>query len=437
MQPIGRFACLYGTLFLMLLPALVLAGSRTEQPAEFRLLDPASARHLPDRQGAFGVALSGEHHANFADGSRVLAATVEQIEANGALAHSPISVGDQIYAVNGFTFETLSDLVSYVRSLPPGSSASVTYFSASKKWASLTAKVDVGRRATAPAPPSAAASPVAPNSAQPPLGLHAFSGANRESKPPPQELQSQESGWPSVNTAQKPSGQASLSGDAQQCDRLAAHPWDTDRRAAGVDIEKIQVEQARDTCARALRENPDDPVLEFQFGRVLEASENYEDALRYYKSAAQKRYPAAFNNIGLWYLDRKDEFEAFKWFKAGAELGNPPSQFLTGKAYHLGLGTGWASYVTKDYREARYWYEQALKNGYTDAKLAMSALNMQPMIDVIGLFGAFSGGGGNPPGQEGDASGYTKDQQDQIESWKKAGEQGVPGYQGPLGAPPQ
>lgn len=76
---------------------------------------------------------------------------------------------------------------------------------------------------------------------------------------------------------------------------------------------------------------------------------------------------AAQNEVGLVYAlaqkgQKQDYEEAFKWFRMAAEKGLASAQYNLGSLYFYGTG------VPKDYEEARRWYRNAADQGYIPAQ---------------------------------------------------------------------
>ena len=88
---------------------------------------------------------------------------------------------------------------------------------------------------------------------------------------------------------------------SNQCDALAAHPFDPEIATEGVDWDELDAEQAMIACEAAVEVNPEEPRFQFQFGRALAKAEQYDAAMSYYRKAAEQRYVAALVNIGALY----------------------------------------------------------------------------------------------------------------------------------------
>ena len=94
--------------------------------------------------------------------------------------------------------------------------------------------------------------------------------------------------------------------------------------------------------------------------------EDYAEAVKYYRQAAEKGHAAAQQDLGYCYGTGKgvqtDYNEAFKWYKLAAEQGNKYSQSNLAAYYSEGLG------VEKDYNEAVKWARKSAEQGYASAE---------------------------------------------------------------------
>lgn len=171
-----------------------------------------------------------------------------------------------------------------------------------------------------------------------------------------------------------------------QCDVLAAHPLDPQRRAAGVAWDALSAESAVSACTGAFQHVPHDPGVTFQLGRALEKAGRQQEARFYYLSAVEKQYPHAFCTMGLLQLEANKAYEAFQWYTRGAKVGASDCQFMLGEMYRLGFGFGPLNYFTKNYDQARHWYEEAQRQGHPDAEKALVSLAVQPSVDTLNFF---------------------------------------------------
>jgi len=126
-------------------------------------------------------------------------------------------------------------------------------------------------------------------------------------------------------TAQLPSGSAE-DAPVTMCDTYAASPRDPYRKTAGVPEEELEPSLAIPACASVVRTFPNSPRLKYQLGRG------------YWKS----------NNFG----------EAIIWFRQAAEYHYAPAEALLGYMFQFGQG------VPQNYPEALFWYSKAADQGF-------------------------------------------------------------------------
>ena len=93
---------------------------------------------------------------------------------------------------------------------------------------------------------------------------------------------------------------------------------------------------------------------------------NYEEAVKWFRMAAEQGYHYGQFNLGLCY-DKgygitKDYTEAVKWYRMAAEQGNADAQINLGNCYYNGEG------VPQNYKEAVKWYRMAAEQGNADAQ---------------------------------------------------------------------
>jgi hypothetical protein len=65
----------------------------------------------------------------------------------------------------------------------------------------------------------------------------------------------------------------------------------------------------------------------------------------------------------------KNDEEAVSWYRKAAEQGLPEAQFELGTLYSVGRG------VTRDSAEAIFWYRRAAAQGHPDAQQQLERLN--------------------------------------------------------------
>ena len=133
------------------------------------------------------------------------------------------------------------------------------------------------------------------------------------------------------------------------------------------------------------------------------------------RSALLARYPTIWN----------------RWWTQSAllnegQLGAGHCQYLIGLMYQEGFSSRSETLITKDYTKARYWLEQAEKNGHPDAQQALTELANEVSVDTLGaLMRMFGGSGGASPSDAHDRAVHEKTETDRAMHGA-----GVPGYQG-------
>ncbi|WP_221933257.1 SEL1-like repeat protein [Legionella israelensis] len=104
--------------------------------------------------------------------------------------------------------------------------------------------------------------------------------------------------------------------------------------------------------------------LRYQLGLGL--PKNHEEAVRWYRIAAEQGNAFAQNHLGLVYDHgigvKQDTKEAVRWYKMAAKQGNAAAQNDLGYSYEYGIG------VDKNEKEAVRWYRMAAAQGNADAQ---------------------------------------------------------------------
>ncbi len=104
----------------------------------------------------------------------------------------------------------------------------------------------------------------------------------------------------------------------------------------------------------------------YEKGRELKVQKRYDEAVQYYRKAAEQGYAPAQNSLGVLYVNgfgvAKDYYEAVKWYRKSAEQGYSFAQYNLGYSYEKGRG------ITQDYSEAVQWYSKAADKGNRKAQ---------------------------------------------------------------------
>jgi len=110
-----------------------------------------------------------------------------------------------------------------------------------------------------------------------------------------------------------------------------------------------------------LPEGQQSPSEQYNLGKMYYESQNYTEAFKWYRKAAEQGQATAQHNLSLMYIygdgAQKDYAEAFKWSKKAADQGDADAQTELGRMYYLGRG------VDPNSAEAVKWWEKAAEQG--------------------------------------------------------------------------
>ena len=106
-------------------------------------------------------------------------------------------------------------------------------------------------------------------------------------------------------------------------------------------------------------------ALGFMYGNGLGVTRDYSEALKWFHKAIEGGNAEAMNNLGYMYAYglgvKQNNEEALKWYRQGVEGGNAAAMNQLGLMYDEGLG------VKQDYAEAVKWYRKAAEGGNASA----------------------------------------------------------------------
>ena len=95
--------------------------------------------------------------------------------------------------------------------------------------------------------------------------------------------------------------------------------------------------------------------------------QDYAEAVKWYKLAADKGHKGAQYNLGVMYYKGEgvvqDYVEAVKWYKLAAEQGESSAQYNLGHIYDFGNNV-----IGQDYAEAIRWYKLASEQEHASAQ---------------------------------------------------------------------
>jgi hypothetical protein len=159
----------------------------------------------------------------------------------------------------------------------------------------------------------------------------------------------------------------------EMCDTYAASPRDPYRKTAGVPEEELEPSLAIPACASVVRTFPNSPRLKYQLGRGYWKSNNFGEAIIWFRQAAEYHYAPAEALLGYMFQFGQgvpqNYPEALFWYSKAADQGFAPAQKNLGLFYEMGLG------VTKDILQASEWYRKAAEQGNIDAQNHLKRLS--------------------------------------------------------------
>jgi len=126
-----------------------------------------------------------------------------------------------------------------------------------------------------------------------------------------------------------------------ECDIEASHRLDPYHVAPGVLQKNMNFIKAEKACLEALKEDPDNPRLNYQMGRVYGYSGQWERGMPYRMKAVEAEYPQSLFVIGWLYLtgntiNEKNPCKTFSMWVRSAELGRLAAQIALPRHYLLG-----------------------------------------------------------------------------------------------------
>lgn len=129
--------------------------------------------------------------------------------------------------------------------------------------------------------------------------------------------------------------------DVTECDRQASHGLDPFHVAPPVSRSTMDFEKAQAACEEAVRNDPENPRLNYQLGRVYGYSGQWEKAMPYRMKAVEAEYPQSLFVIGFLYftgqtIDEKAPCKTVTMWRRAAELGRLAAQVALPRHYVRG-----------------------------------------------------------------------------------------------------
>lgn len=190
------------------------------------------------------------------------------------------------------------------------------------------------------------------------------------------------------------------------CDKLASNPNDpmkpSSLKGATFDELRLASSDAVAACEAAVKIEPADKRLRYQLARAYSADDP-KRAVPMFRQLCSERYPAAFDNYGWTFLDRRvggsNLGAAIAFFRKGAQLGDSDAMVSLAGLIQRNKVPGSAS------NEALLLYQRASSMGNEDASRALEPLiaaqqqaeqqrqqDLKNAQAIMGLMGGFMGG---------------------------------------------
>jgi TPR repeat protein len=157
----------------------------------------------------------------------------------------------------------------------------------------------------------------------------------------------------------------------EDCDRLAAHPSDPDKVGKGVLQKDVDKPAAIKVCGEAVKMEPNNPRLNYQFGRVNFYNGDAKTAIPYLRKAADLGHEQAQFVLGL--IERNG---------SGVDPADPcKTQKLWSKAADAGLYSALVSYP-----------RDVMKGLYADCKVKFDKAQIKTYLDKANAIAGNQGG---------------------------------------------
>lgn len=146
-----------------------------------------------------------------------------------------------------------------------------------------------------------------------------------------------------------------------ECDRLAARRFDPQGKGAGIDMSEMDGTAALVACRIALAAAPAEPRFLFQAGRAYQKLKQFDEALGFYRQAAEGGHAAAETALAFAHAEglgvAVSAREAERLYKAAAAKGDTQAMHNLGWMYESGRG------VPRDTKEAARLVVSAIEKG--------------------------------------------------------------------------
>lgn len=129
--------------------------------------------------------------------------------------------------------------------------------------------------------------------------------------------------------------------EVTECDLQASHGLDPFHVSPGISRSNMDFEKAQAACEEAVRNDPDNPRLNYLLGRVYGYSGQWQKAMPYRLKAVEAEYPQSLFVIGYLYfsgttIDEKAPCKTVVMWRRAAELGRMAAQVGLPRHYMRG-----------------------------------------------------------------------------------------------------
>lgn len=129
--------------------------------------------------------------------------------------------------------------------------------------------------------------------------------------------------------------------EVTECDLQASHGLDPFHVAPPISRSTMNFEKAEGACLDAVQNDPENPRLNYQMGRVFGYSGQWQKAMPYRLKAVEAEYPQSLFVIGFLYftgttIDEKNPCKTVKMWRRAAELGRMAAQVALPRHYMRG-----------------------------------------------------------------------------------------------------
>lgn len=129
--------------------------------------------------------------------------------------------------------------------------------------------------------------------------------------------------------------------EVTECDRQASHGLDPFHVAPPISRSTMDFEKAQAACEEAVGNDPENPRLNYQLGRVYGYSGQWPKAMPYRLKAVEAEYPQSLFVIGYLYfsgttIDEKAPCKTVVMWRRAAELGRMAAQVGLPRHYMRG-----------------------------------------------------------------------------------------------------